>query len=112
MSTSTRRICNESDGCTMGVAVSPSPGSPLALGGPGRSAVQSVRLVINGLLYRAKTGCPNGGGCRRRFGCWKTAIWLLQSVAATRALGSDFGRADPTGSNRSRPPPQAVGGQR
>ena len=54
----------------MGVAVSPSPGSPLALGGPGRPPCD-VRLVINGLLYRAKTGCP-WRWLPPSFGCWKT----------------------------------------
>ena len=39
-------------------------------GGPGRPPCD-VRLVINGILYRAKTGCP-WPLLPSSFGCWKT----------------------------------------
>lgn len=39
-------------------------------GGPGRPPCD-VRLVLNGIFYRAKTGCP-WPALPSQFGCWKT----------------------------------------
>ena len=79
-------------------------------GGPGRPPCD-VRLVLNGIFYRAKTGCP-WPALPSPFGCWKTVYgsfsrWRRQGPWK-RIMDALTQSARPPAS----PPASSVGGHR
>ena len=70
----------------MTVAVSPAAGSCLASGRPSRPSCD-VRLMVHGLMYRAKTG--RGGFCQPRLAVGRRGM-VTSTVGDNKGIGSGY----------------------